>query len=60
MRRVSALLLGLFVTVGLAGCGDKSVLPSNTNETTPTAPAGTVKSPTIKQPPADKMNPPGR
>jgi hypothetical protein len=54
------LLLVLFVAAGLAGCGDKSVLPSNTNEKTETSPQGTVKSPTIKTPPPDKMAPPGR
>jgi len=46
------LLLGAFL---VAGCGDKAVLPSDTNATTPTAPQIPAKAPDIKLPPKDNI-----
>lgn len=52
MKRLSVLLLGAFL---VAGCGDKAVLPSDTNATTPTAPQIPAKAPDIKLPPKDNI-----
>jgi hypothetical protein len=56
MKRMSALLLGLFVTAGLAGCGSGNVMP-NTNTTTPTSPTKEQKGPDIKVPSAGQETP---
>jgi hypothetical protein len=48
VKRLSVLLLGLVLTV--AGCGDKAVLPSDTNATTPTSPQKEAKAPPIQFP----------
>ena len=56
MKRVSALLLGLYVAAGLAGCSG-NVMP-NTNTTAPTSPTGAASRPDITTPPAGKDSPP--
>jgi hypothetical protein len=58
MKRMSALLLGLFVAAGLAGCGG-NVMP-NTASAVPSSTMGSMTSPTINVPPAGKDSPPNR